>query len=79
MKRYEEEFKLMLVHKNEQSKIYESYIKIDKVVIKDFYLNYKRYGDDKLSIVLTKQWYDISKYKIIKSIKRQKLIYAWSL
>ncbi len=60
--------------KNEQSKISKSYIEIDKLVIKEFYLNYKRYGADKLSIVLNKQGYDISKYKVIKSMKRQELI-----
>ncbi len=60
--------------KNRQIKIKQSYVTIDKLVIHEFYSNYKRYGSDKISIVLNKKGYDISKYKVLKSMKRQELM-----
>ncbi len=61
-------------YRSTNSKVKESYDLIDKLVIHEFYANYKRYGSDKISIVLNKKGYDISKYKVLKSMKRQGLM-----
>ncbi len=64
-------------HKNYkylESKIKKSYSQIDKLVINEFYSNYKRYGADKISIVLRRKNYRVSKYKVLKSMKRQNLV-----
>ncbi|MFV0288594.1 MAG: hypothetical protein ACK5HR_03985 [Mycoplasmatales bacterium] len=43
-------------------------------MVQKFYSNYKRYEADKISIVLNKQGPNISKYKVLKSMKRQGLL-----
>lgn len=56
-----------------KSKIERTYSKIDKLVINEFYNNYKRYGAEKIALILQKN-YIISKYKVLKSMKRQNLV-----
>ncbi len=52
----------------------KSYSQIDNLVINEFYKNYKRYGADKISLVLKKKNYKYSKYQVLKSMKRQNLV-----